>query len=238
MSPPSKPDDLTPLLETLRGGHTAEREAAIWALAALGERAVPALPDLIPLLGASPVALREETARALAHIGRPAVPALVDALRGGAPDFRKAVLVTLATLGPDAADAEPELRALLEDEWLGPWATEALARIHEPRPADQKAWKVGVIALLFVVPLVAACLFWLAAHVLVGAGFPRLAVTAGLALAVIGASMGPVLGYRSWSASKTFALTVLLGLGGGIAGLVLGGLLGGLVEPLTRVLQR
>jgi HEAT repeat protein len=239
MSAGSEPDDLAPLLQTLREGGTEERRAAIRALADRGAQAAPAAADLVQLLGSSKVSLREEAARALTRIGRPAVAALVEALHTEDPDLRKAIVVTLAALGPEAGDAEPVLRELREDPWVGPWAAEALAQIHGQRETtrgSEQAARLGV--LIAVLLVVAVGLLCLAAQALSMVGLPRAAFVAGLALAVLGAGMGPVLGYQSWSGRKTVGMTIVFGVGGGVAGLVLGSILGGMVEPLARVLGR
>jgi hypothetical protein len=238
MSPGREPDAIECLFEKLHRGNSAERRAAIQALAPLGPEAAPAVPDLLRLLGSRDVSLREDAAVGLARVGRPAVAALVEALGREDADMRRAILVILATIGPDAVEAEAAVRDLLADDWLGRWAAETLDRIYDRPGAAARRAQTLVVGIMLAVPLAVGLAVWLVLRLLAWAALPPAATAAGLALAVVGVSMGPVLGYRCWHTRRTVALTLLLGVGGGLAGLLLGGLLGAAVEPLAKILRR
>jgi HEAT repeat protein len=104
----------------------ATRETAQVLLAAMGERAVPALAAL---LGPDDATTSHEAAAVLSRIGEPAVPALAGLLRreGAARDAAWA----LGGMGANAARAVPDLVAALEDK--------------DPLVVSQAAWALGQI---------------------------------------------------------------------------------------------
>src|SRR5438105_5051063 len=129
MDQPSECPEVAAFLHAMKEGTRKERAAALRDLGPLGSRAEPAIPALVELLRDRDLSLREHAAEVLARIGRPSVRPLVEALATDDPDVRKAVLVVLGWLGPEAAEAVAAVEGLLEDAWLGPSAAETLLRI-------------------------------------------------------------------------------------------------------------
>jgi HEAT repeat protein len=105
------------------------RTLATAELLRLGERAAPALPELIATLEVKPVEL--PIPLILGRIGKPAVKPLVAILEKRSDGDRGAAVAALAWMGPPAKDAVPALRAVLEsgDSNVIPLAAYALARI-------------------------------------------------------------------------------------------------------------
>jgi HEAT repeat protein len=238
MNPAEPSDAITPLRQALQKRDPAIRRAALRALAALGPAAAPAIPELVERLRDPDIALRTEAAGVFSRIGRVAVAPLVEALQTPDLDLRRAILVTLTGLGPEAADAAPAVEALLEDDGLGPWAADALRSIRRPRQgglalAPPRVLFGAATALLLLAAGLAAWL-WVGAALRLTA--PQSAVTAGLATAFLGASLGLVVGLRTGGGRRMMLLVTLLGLGGGLAGLLLGSLFAALIDPVVRAL--
>ena len=137
------------LLETLRDADETRRLSSAYALAAIGEEAVP---DLIKALadeardkpesdtgkwptnpqGENPAELN--AAYALSATGQSAVPHLVDALHDNQWEVRAAAADVLGNIGPGARPATVDLAQSLADEnfWVRRNAAEALGTIAEP----------------------------------------------------------------------------------------------------------
>ncbi len=240
MDAPNESDELAPLVRALRDGNQTERAAALRDLPALGARAEPAIPVLLKLLRHRNLALRRQTGETLARLGRPGVRALLNGLSDDDADFRKAIVVVLGWIGPDAAEAVPALEALAEDDWLGPSAVEALLRIlGDPRATPVRTSSLGGIviavgvAFLVLGGLALGIWYWIA-H----ATLPPAALPAALGVGGVAGCMAPLVGYRSWSPRRMAAMTVLFALGGVLAGLLLGIIVGSLIEPIMRILGR
>ena len=110
------PARVLPILERcLKGTDKASAEEALYALAQLGE---PAVPPLIEALK-SPE-LRTLAASILGHIGPPAknaVPPLVEIVKNDkTPESRREALMALGGIGPAAAAGVPAATAALDDE--------------------------------------------------------------------------------------------------------------------------
>jgi hypothetical protein len=100
----------------------------IYALAAVGEAAVPALIDAL----ANPSeGIRRGFTYALSAIGEAAVPALTKALEHADPGIRAGAAEALADMGKDAGDALPQLISCLQDpaDEVAGCAAEALGLI-------------------------------------------------------------------------------------------------------------
>lgn len=83
------------------------------SLAQMGEKALPALPELLQAL--SDRRLRSYAASALSEIGEKAVPALVPVLRHQNQWVRWVVIEILASFGKKAIEAVPALRKAMQD---------------------------------------------------------------------------------------------------------------------------
>lgn len=103
----------TPVEETRQEGASEPLWLdTIYALAAIGKPAVPALIDAL----ANPSeGIRRGFTYALSAIGEPAVPALTRALEHGDPGVRAGAAEALADMGKAAAAALPQLSASLQD---------------------------------------------------------------------------------------------------------------------------
>jgi HEAT repeat protein len=125
---PSAPEAIAALAEVVRAGAPQRRSSAADALAEFGPTAEAAIPDLIQMLkenapGKNSVAERnaEVAAAALARIAAgthsvaSVITALRDALRPPARGTRVAAIRALGELGPQAAAAIPDIRALVQD---------------------------------------------------------------------------------------------------------------------------
>jgi hypothetical protein len=196
----------------------------------------------VELLATSHLSLRTDTSDAITRIGRPAVPSLIEGLSRDDPDLSKAILVTLDRLGPTAVEAAPAVEALLEDGWLGPWASAALRSIQRREGmgslcdgGSRPIWLLLGAAL--VVVLLAGLALWLWAREALWAA-PRDAITVGVGVSLVTAGAGPILGYRSWSVRRTVVMSCLLGAGGGMGGFLLASLFVMLVGPIAQVLGR
>jgi hypothetical protein len=237
-----EPDPIAPLVASLQSADGDARRTAALTLARIGREAASAVPVLVAGLRDRDVAARAAIANALVGIGPSAVTALIEALREEDLDFRHAVLVTLGKMGPDAASAIPLLADLQEDEQVGSWAAEALARIRPVRLAGVRRW-FGPRAPWVVGSLAGAVAAFVVAMLLApgeGPLAPReeAALTAGMALALLGAGLGSLVGGSRWGGPGAIAGAVVCGLGGGTAGAFLGGLIGAVLEPLNRVLHQ
>lgn len=224
------------LLRSLTEAIVSERRAAIRTVVRsriIDERIIKAL---VELLRTSELSLREQTALALARIGRPAVDTLLAALSDEDDDFRKAVVVTLGLMGPDAAAAQEPLSALVEHEHLGPWAVRALYSIRAPSPWQRRlrrAWPWTVVSALVLV--VGLCV-----RLLVDAATQdplwRLALPAATALGFLGVYLGLIVGRHVAGTRRALLLAAFFGLGGASAGWLMSWIVLALVTPVTRVL--
>jgi hypothetical protein len=228
--------------EALASPRSRERYEAIRALRALGPAAEPAIPALIGAFRDPKVELRQRVVRVLAGLGKAAVPALIQAMRDEDADVRKVAIVTLGMIGPEAADAEPQLVQALKDEWLAGTAAASLVRIRRRQPLRLSRlgrlvpWLLAAWVVVAAGGVVTAALAWVNQGLF---GFPAPAVAAsGSILCGVGVTLGAVLG---WSRGSVRALVVgpaALGLAGLLAGLLLGGVLSGALEPVREALAR
>jgi len=236
-------NDLSPLLPVLQNGSLKQRREAIHVIESRGAEAEIAFPALVKLLGDANLTIRTETAEALVQIGPSAVAALTAGLAVNDADSRKAILIVLARIGPEASTAIPSVEPFLEDDWLGRWAAEAIVSMqwqaNQPSPLGWEHWHTSLVIQLALVlgsllALIVGLYIWLISTRLV----PVAALTAGLIMGGVSASMAPLLGYKSWGARRMIAMTTVFGLGGGMAGLLLAWVLVSLIEPIIRVLGR
>ncbi|MCI0681367.1 MAG: HEAT repeat domain-containing protein [Gemmataceae bacterium] len=120
------------LLPLLRSARADFRNAAMWALAAVGP-AEEAAAALAPHLRDRNEGIRSTAAEALCSLGaRHAVKHVVPLLRDETETIRGAVARALGALGPDATAAVPALIELLDDDsqTIHDYALDALARIE------------------------------------------------------------------------------------------------------------
>jgi HEAT repeat protein len=129
----------------LKDGDQATRQAAIEALALIGEPALPALADG---LRSKHEDVRKAALAALAKSSgsgaEEAVPALIEALKSEDPAIRESAILILGKLGPAAKGAVPALGNLLDDpdSNLRNKAAEALGKIGKAAvPVLAKALK-------------------------------------------------------------------------------------------------
>jgi HEAT repeat protein len=95
--------------------HPTVRGAALTALPALGEDAIPALVEFLAGTDAT-VRLNAMTGLERFRGGaKPAVPALIDILKKGQPHERWQAARTLGRIGPEARDALDALREAARD---------------------------------------------------------------------------------------------------------------------------
>lgn len=136
------PAALTPLIRMLDRDDNEEQAAAAAALGGFGPAAADAVPVLTSIVrGFGDIraifdkGTRERAIEALGAIGRPAVPGLVELLRDPNKDSRRNAALTLARIGPAAAEAVPDLLKMLADkdfDGTAQSAAAALARIGGP----------------------------------------------------------------------------------------------------------
>lgn len=120
-------DELSVLLSNLNSEEAFTLKEALLKLGELGDRAAPAIPQLLDLLSDSRPAetpfppvptltVGDFASETLREIGKPAVPALVNALSD--PKYsgaRSEVLYTLMRIGEPAPAAVPHLRQIVRD---------------------------------------------------------------------------------------------------------------------------
>lgn len=234
------PEELAALPDLLRSGDHNARRAALRLLRWIEQPSEEVILPLVGLLEVDDLGQRMEAAATLERIGETSVPVLAGALATAGPDTRKALIVILGRIGPDAAAAIPDLLQYAEDEWLGTWVSEALARI-QTQPAEMtsdedRIWWLVLFGLLILglAGLVASVSYWAVEWTFTF----KSAVTAGIILGGLSAGMVPVLGVRSWSIRRMIVMSVIFGFCGTIAGLLLGGIYAGMIEPVVRVLRR
>lgn len=108
------------LIELLRHPDSKVRWNAARTLGKIGEPALPAVPELVAVMGTDPDALaREHCAESLGQIGPKAVsaiPALVKALADPEPKVRRDAVRSLGQFGPAAKAALPDVKARTKDE--------------------------------------------------------------------------------------------------------------------------
>jgi HEAT repeat protein len=103
---------IIPMVDKSQSGDV--RRAAERALAKLGPAATPAVPRLIAMLDKETE--RGEVMRTLKSIGVHTVPELVTMLSVHDPRVRTFACDSLGTLGPEAKDAAPKLREVMEED--------------------------------------------------------------------------------------------------------------------------
>jgi hypothetical protein len=235
-SSPDQEQQEEALLRSLTEGERRKRRKAVRAVArskAVSERLLTAL---VELLRCPDLKLREETARALVHISQPCVGALVAALSTEDEDFRKAVVVTLALMGPAAREAVPVLQGLVEEEEIGPWAARAMVRIE-----SRQGWKRWLRAswpwlMVGCLALGGALIAALLVHIGASVHLSPVVLGAGSALGGLGVIMGLLVGGHGGGARRALLLASVFGVGGAAAGLLLSWILTTLVQPVVQAL--
>jgi HEAT repeat protein len=114
-SKPKEPD-IPALIADLKSADEEKRGKANLALMDAGEKAAPALIEM--LQGPDPVhrATAASTLYGMGGRGRAAVPALAVLLSDPDKDIRVAAAMALENMGPDAAEAVPALTKALKDQ--------------------------------------------------------------------------------------------------------------------------
>jgi HEAT repeat protein len=102
------------VLDRLQDPSQDVRLAALVVLKECGPAAEPAIPMLRKLCDDKDVG--SAAVSVLGSVGPPAIPALVELLRHSDPGLRASAVRSLASMGPRAKSAEPELKALLNDK--------------------------------------------------------------------------------------------------------------------------
>jgi len=131
----AQPSDKTleQAIQDLRSDKTQVRVAASDVLAGLGEKAKPAIPDLVHALSDETFWVALAMAEALSTIGEPAAPALGEALVGGNDMVRLRAALALRGMGSGARPALPDLQKALQDKSprVRDVAAEAIAAIEK-----------------------------------------------------------------------------------------------------------
>jgi HEAT repeat protein len=122
---------IIPLVDRTQSGDV--RRAAERALGKFGPAAGPAVPRLITMLDKETE--RGEVMRALKSIGVHTVPELVAMLAVHDPRVRTFACDSLGTLGPEAKDAAPKLREIMEED--GAVRNSAQAALKKIEPSAQ-----------------------------------------------------------------------------------------------------
>jgi hypothetical protein len=123
------------LIDKMKTGPRASREAAIIQIADLKEQAAAAVPELITVLQKDKDEfVRAAAAEALGKIGPPAkiaINALISALRDEFWKVKANSCEALGTFGPDAKEAIPQLKKLMQskEEEVPTKAAAALSKI-------------------------------------------------------------------------------------------------------------
>lgn len=119
------------LLRALRESDDQGRYWAAVGLCEAGPEAEAAIPALLELRTDRDIRVREMAGSALEAVGKAAVPALIRGLRHDDLYVRGEAVRLLGRLGPDARDAAPHLKRLLDDEdpFIGKAAAAALSKV-------------------------------------------------------------------------------------------------------------
>jgi HEAT repeat protein len=122
------------------------RGYAVRVMQRLGEKAAPAVPELVEILKTEDVEpeFREEAHFALGAIGpkaAPAVPVLIEALSHKVPEVRYSACYALGQIGPPASAATPALKANMrvQDSFLRLGSIWALLKINPNDPEIGRA---------------------------------------------------------------------------------------------------
>jgi hypothetical protein len=228
---PEREAHVQELLASLAHESLDERRRALHAFAPSPSTDERVIAAIVELLRCQDPGLREEATMTLAGIGRPAVGALLAGLSSDDGDFRKAIVITLGVMGPQARPAVAMLRVLAEEEAVGIWARRALVRV-EGRSWESLArlW-LGAAGLALVLMVACSLLLQLGAS----ARLPRPAVTAGLISGGLGAVMG-LLVSRQARREEAALMSLIFGAGGAFAGGLLAWLIAALIAPVVKAL--
>lgn len=127
-----EPPSVQRLIDKLHHDNQQVALATVHALGELGERATPALPDLMLLYLGHSHFVRHTVAHTLAKIGQPAVEVLLPCLSDPRADVRLQTARILAWIGPAAREANDDLLCRLDDpnQAVREAIVNALARIN------------------------------------------------------------------------------------------------------------
>ena len=131
------------VIQALADKDEGVRRKAAYTLGRIAPDAKIAIPALIKTFADANSEVRQAAADALSKFGPAAVPPLIDALKADSASTRSEAARALGTIGSDARDAIPALKALfLASDKVGNSAGEALAKIGKPAvPALSEALK-------------------------------------------------------------------------------------------------
>lgn len=233
-------DPVQILTQALQTDDAAVRQKAARELAKVGHMHDVVVPALIRALQDPDALVRLSVANALGQIGAPAVPFLIEALKAERGELRRLVVVTLGRFGPTARVAIPFLVDLQKDEEIASEAAEAITRIRRGQQAAfdrsvQAVLQWGPYGLIVVFVGIGAWL-WLRASVL----HPERSVGAATAFAwaVIGASLGVIIGLGKQGRWGALLAATVFGCGGAVTGLLVGTIFGNIFQTVAGVLAQ
>lgn len=132
----------TSILNTLKDGDPLVRVGACGALGALGPHGQDTVQPLARMLRDKEVAVQGAAAAAIRALGpaaaREIIPELSRGLKAGDPNVRKDLIDILGTVGKDAAEAAPDLAALVAQPSF-PYRIEAARALASIGPAASAA---------------------------------------------------------------------------------------------------
>jgi hypothetical protein len=228
---------LTLALET---DDAAVRQKAARGLAQIGHSHEIVVPALIRALPDRDPLVRLSVSNALGRIGQPAVPFLVDALNTEDTELRRLVVVTLGRLGPKAKVAVPFLVDLQENEAIALEVAEALARIQRGRRAY---WdRLGQAGLSWGLYLLVVLLVGIGVWLWLRENLPQpvqgVGAATAAAWAVIGATVGVLIGLSKHGRWGALAAATLFGCGGAVTGMIVGTIFGTIFQTVAAVLAQ
>lgn len=227
MEPSEQESLLAPYLAQLQEGTDDARREAVRALGRRAVRDEFAARALVEVLRTGEPILRVEAVNAFESIGKSIVGYLVEAIPDADNEMRKAILMTLARMGPAAAAAVPAIEQLRQFESVGEWVERALQAIVGAAQRRRQLLFNRVAIVAAGVALAVALGFEHKIGLNIGkltpAGTPPTTVVVTKVFALIGGFLGLALGLRSGEFLKAFGWTTSLSLAGAAVGLFLGG---------------
>lgn len=232
----SESDPIHLLLQTLRTGDGPARVNAFRQLHELPQLTPDLLAELAGFLKDQDPVVRLEAALVFRRAFSMALPFLVEALEGEDVELRRAVAVTLGSMGPAAHPAVPALRKALQDETIAPEAAEALERIIPHKsPVSQLDQFLGHVMPFVLVLGIILLLVGLIYSVFREAG--QVVIDLAVGFCLIGGSFGGILGGSRWGRRGAVLSAFILALGGALVGAGIGYVAGSILGPVIQSLQ-